>query len=471
MLRYCFSPLILIAFVTWTGCATQSGGENVPCDLAAPECPQGFECSAILDSESLCLPPLIIRGTVLDATDDQPIAGALILAVDVNGAPVGTSGETDNGGVYTLTVPALRDADGMPIEGSFSLRAQAAAYQSFPSPIRPALPLDASTAVLESGTWVIDETLTIVKLLPLQGDTTNLGSISGTVTAASKAGILIIADGAAGAFTGFTNADGTYTIFNLPAGDYSIRGFAAGVQLTPTTATIVATEQTIDVNLDESTAPLSIVTGSVQIVNAPGGAITSVVLAVASTFVADAARGEVPPGLRVGDVTSDFTITGVPDGEYVVLAAFENDGLVRDPDQTIGGTQIVQIVVPDPANGNVVNLSESFKVTGALSVVSPGADGLEQVSTPTPVLEWEDDSSEDGYEIRVFDAFGNEIWNAEIGSVSGSVTVSHTYAGPALVSGMVYQFRASSFREKNGVRTAISTTEDLKGVFQYIEAP
>ena len=88
------------------------------------------------------------------------------------------------------------------------------------------------------------------------------------------------------------------------------------------------------------------------------------------------------------------------------------------------------------------------------------------------MLEWEDDSSEDGYEIRVFDSFGEEIWSAEIGSISGAETVTHTYAGPPLEIGMFYQFRATSFRERNGPRTAISTTEDLKGVFFYLgEAP
>lgn len=48
----------------------------------------------------------------------------------------------------------------------------------------------------------------------------------------------------------------------------------------------------------------------------------------------------------------------------------------------------------------------------------------------------------------------------------------HAYDGPALEIGMFYQFRATSFRERNGPRTAISTTEDLKGVFFYVgDAP
>lgn len=47
---------------------------------------------------------------------------------------------------------------------------------------------------------------------------------------------------------------------------------------------------------------------------------------------------------------------------------------------------------------------------------------------------------------------------------SGGKNVSVPYAGLALKSGMIYQFRALSI--KNG-GSAISATEDLKGVFSY----
>ncbi len=473
MRSHLYITLLMFALTLIVGCGRgrgRSDGDST-CDLLAPQCAAGLVCSAVLEGEPRCVTPLNIRGIVVDATDDTPIAGALVQAVDVNGAAVGTSGETDDTGSYLLTVPALRDVEGTPQDGSYTLRAQAAIYQAFPSAIRPALPLDATTAVLDEGEWVIENTLTTVKLLPLPGDTSILGSISGTIEAQKRAGVLVIAERAAGAATGFSDVDGVYTIFNVPAGSYTVRGYAAGVQLDPTAMTLEAGEDVVDVDLSESDRPLSIVSGNVQIVNAPGGSQTSVVLAVESTFVDSAARGEVPPGLRVGGVLGAFAIADVPDGNYVVLAAFENDGLVRDPDQTIGGTQIVRIEVPDPVAGNTVELSEGFKVTGALAVSSPGADGPEEVFASAPVFTWEDDSSEDGYTIRVFDAFGNEIWNNEIDAVSGSNTVSDTYAGPALEPGMFYQFRATSWRDKNSQRTAISVTEDLMGVFQYVVAP
>jgi len=67
--------------------------------------------------------------------------------------------------------------------------------------------------------------------------------------------------------------------------------------------------------------------------------------------------------------------------EYVVLAAFENDALVRDPDPNIAGTQIVQVDMPTP--GTDVTLSTAFQVTDALAVTGP-APTLPKRSPPRP---------------------------------------------------------------------------------------
>ena len=473
MLRLQRGKLVVAAIAVLAAC----GGCNVfdffgdgACDPDAPACSGDSICQEFVTGEFRCAAPLLIRGTVLDIAGDGPIAQARVQAVDVNGAAVGTSGVTDDTGAYTLSVPALRDEQGAPAGGSYTLRVQATGHQEFPTAIRPALPVDASTAVQENGGWVVENALTTVKLLSLPGDTSTLGSILGTIQADQNAGILVVAEGQGSAATGFSDSNGEYVIYNVPAGAYTVRGFAAGVQLDPVATTLEAGEDKTGVDLLQADRPLNVVSGNVQIVNAPGGSLTSVILAVESTFVEAAGRGAVPPGLRIGEVAGTFSIENVPDGRYVVLAAFENDNLVRDPDQTIGGTKIVRIELPDPVSGNTLNLSDGFKVTAALAVVAPGTDAPQEVSTPTPTFEWADDSSEDGYEIRVLDSFGQQVWNDEIGPASGSATVTHPYGGPALVPGMFYQFRATSFREKNGLRTAISTTEDLRGVFFYLGA-
>jgi hypothetical protein len=452
------------------GCGHRGApGAGKPCDPARSGCGEEFVCEAAIDGGYRCSTPVHIQGSVLNLADDGPIAGALVQALDVNGAPAGTSALSDAEGAYVLTVPAIRDTAGAPIDGIYTLRVQAQSYQEFPTAVRPALPLDATTAAAGQDGWVIQNPLTTVKLIDLPGDVSLLGSISGMIQADHPAGILVVAESGQTALTGFSDSDGQFIVFNVPAGSYTVRGYAAGVQLNPATTSLQAGETKTGVTLTRAGQPLSTVSGNVQIVNAPGGSQTSVVLAVESTFIESLGRGKVPPGLRVGEVTGAFTINNVPDGRYVVLAAFENDDLVRDPDQTISGTAIVRIQVPDPSAGNVISISEGFKVTAALPVVSPGADGPEQVPSATPTFRWADDSSEDGYEIVVLDAFGNEMSRDEIGPTTGSSTVSHSYAGPALQPGMFYQFRATSFRDKNGTRTAISSTEDLVGVFYFLE--
>jgi hypothetical protein len=85
-----------------------------------------------------------------------------------------------------------------------------------------------------------------------------------------------------------------------------------------------------------------------------------------------------------------------------------------------------------------------------------------------PNLEWVDDSSEDFYELRVYDALGTEVWFAMVPGASGD-DLSVPYGGP-LDPGMFYQFRATSFRTPGGTPGPISLTEDLRGVF-YLPVP
>ena len=458
--------IALMAFAACTPRPPTTGDDR--CDpLVTEDCPQGQVCEAFADGENHCTIPVIIIGRIIATSDGSPIEGAIVQAVDINGAPAGTSVITGADGGYELVVPASRNDAGAPMDGVYTLRAQAAGYQEFPTALRPALPIDVTTAVQSDTRWHIESALTTIGLIALAGDTSALGSISGTVQASRLTSVLIVAEGGEDTYVGFSDSTGAYTIFNVPLGAYTVQGYAAGVQLEAAVVSLAADEDRTGVNLAGRTAALSTVSGNVQIVNAPGGLVTSVVLAIESTFDEVTARGQVPPGLRAGNVGGAFSIENVPDGRYVVLAAFENDDLVRDPDLSISGTDIIHIEVPDPVTGNTISISEGFKVTEALVVISPGADEPERVTEATPTLSWADDSSEDGYTLRVFDAFGNSVWQTELGPVTGSAEVSIEYAGTALEVGMFYQFRATSFREQGGIRGSISMTEDLKGVFFF----
>lgn len=448
-------PKTACALFVAFGLVSACGGDdekksNETCTVGTSTgCSDGQVCEETTGEAPACFAPIYIKGQVTDALDQSAISGALVVARDANGAAVSGTAETDAEGNYSLAVPVKRDENGAPASGtSYTLRADASLYQSFPLAPRIALPI--KTSEVKDG--VISTSATDIALIPLP-DTSGLGTITGKIDLDDPKGTLVVAGGV----TALAATDGTFTLFNVPAGDVTVTAYRQGVNLNSESATVTADETVKDVVLTVATENAATVSGKVSIVNPGNGTDTSVILVVADTFVENAARGEAPPGLRAANVTGAFTLEGVPDGDYVVLAAFENDFLVRDPDTCIGGTDIVRITVA----GSNVTIDESFKVTGSLDVVSP--DG-EQVVTGTPTFEWEDDSSEDSYTIEVYDAFGTLVWSDDaIPSVSGSKNVTVTYGGPALKPGMIYQFRATSSKDS----CELSRSEDLRGVFKY----
>src|SRR5262249_17778233 len=191
----------------------------------------------------------------------------------------------------------------------------------------------------------------------------------------------------------------------------------------------VATAE-VKLDLKLSTDLPGTLTGQVSIVNGTGGTMTSVVAFVESTYDPATGRGVPPPGIRspesgAPNVTAPFTIDQAPPGKSAVVAAFENDNLVRDPDHCIAGTADVHVAA---AAGQTAPIAQTFKVTGALAVMSPGAMTAEAV-TAAPTLMWADDSGEDQYLVEVFDAFGQNVWMTTIPGVSGGQP-SVAYAGP-----------------------------------------
>lgn len=459
------SPWLVSSFVLLglVACGDDGGGACDP--VASTGCDSSEVCEVVSAGQPACFGPVVIVGHAFDLTDNGDIAGARLVALDANGAPAGTVAVSDAQGAYEIRIPTTRTAAGIPVGGStVTLRADAAGYLSFPAGVRPALPIDTTNPVAEGGRYVVRSSQTEVALLPLAGAPT--GQLHGVAALnPSHAPVMIVVENPAlpGAVKGraaIADREGDYRIFNLPAGTYTVSGYAAGHSYVAHTITLAAgQDQAVDLALDS--APVAAVSGSVQLVNPQSGTATSVILVVESTFDPLLARGDSPAGLRapgpgvVPSITGGFRIDGVPAGRYVVLAGFENDHLVRD-NSSIGGTAIVHQQV---TAGQDVTLSQSFKVTGAVDLVGPGANGPEVV-TGTPTFRWVDDSSEDRYRLDVFDAYGTMVWNHV--EPSGAHDPSTVYAGPALLPGMTYQFRVLSIKDP---AEELSRSEDLRGVF------
>jgi len=444
-------PVFLTSSASLWGCG--SSDEKPPpaqaCSVTEQTgCGEGLVCEKVEGGEPGCFAPVTIAGKVVSALDpEEPIAGAHVVARDADGAAVSSVAVTDENGAYSLRVPAPRDANGHPLSQHYTLRADAAGWETFPSGLRVALPIDVKEAT--GSPLAVSNATTTIGLNPLVGD---FGALTGVVRADRPGGTLVVA----GSSSAIADATGAFTLFNLPPGSYEVRGYAKGLQLASAQASVEKDALTEGVDLLVSDAPLGSVEGSVSIVDAPGGAKTSVLLAVEETFNEGLGRGEVPLGLRAEMISGQFAIDGVPDGNYVVLAAFENDGLVRDPDTSIGNTATLRVSV----KGATISAG-NFKVTEALEVISPGAETAEVVKG-TPTFTWKDDSNEDAYVVEVFDSFGEKVWeDADVPSVQGQAKVSVEYAGPPLTKGSYYQFRATSMKKG----TPQSRTEDLRGVF------
>jgi hypothetical protein len=383
-LRRILFPLMGAAALLTAACDS----DDKSCDASDPgACDTGLVCEQVSGLEEgkdfRCLAPVQVQGRVFDLASDAAVANALVSAVDVNGAPVGTQTTTGADGSYTLRIPSVRkDERGAPVNQRISLRAAARDYAAFPSGLRVALPFDSQVAAQAdaeeaSSPFVIRADVTDVGLVALPQEQRGLPSVSGSVALGETRGVLVVAESGTGPGQGHStiaDASGAFTLFNVPAGSYSVKAFGRGANWTPTGVTVGAADVGNVQVARSQTAPATL-NGSVQLV--AGAALgTSVVMVVASTFNEVTGRGEVPPGLRapepsmVPNVTGDFSITGVPDGRYVVLAAFENDDNVRDPNPGTAGTDLQFVTVE---NGQIALAPAAFKVTGALTLVGPGA--------------------------------------------------------------------------------------------------
>ena len=451
-------PYLLVVALAGTGC------NNDPCDpVQQTGCGDDQVCETVVSEEPKCFDPIAIHGRVFDLSNNEGITGARVVAVDVNGAAVSNVVESGANGEYSLPIPTERNPDGTPakLEGNVTLRSDATAYESFPGTIRQPLPIDIASAMTVDDKLVIKNALTDIAMSKL-ADGGAIGRIEGKIALPENiSGAVVVAEANGIGFPTIAARNGDYAILNLPNGDYTVRAYLADHNYSVGTATV--NSNTVELNLERSSEAASPINGQISIVNGNGNSMTSIVLFVESTYDQVTGRGVTVPGLRaprtgVPNISGAFTMEGVPAGNYVIVAAFENDGLVRDPDPCIAGTDDVHITV---APGTPLAVPDAFKITGALDVIDPGAAGAQSISG-NPTFSWVDDSGEDGYLVELFDAYGQIVWMKSMAGVSGSVPTM-AYDGPALTQGMFYQFRTTSTR--SGGTCKISRTEDLKGVF------
>ncbi len=399
-----------------------------------------------------------LTGVVTDANTAARLENVFINVFNSNtNVPVGTTIITAADGSYSVQLEP----------GSYYIKLSKQNYESVPpagiSPIPFTIELGLSLDVS-------------VEMFP--SDVTNGGLISGKVTDGTDpvGGVLIVAQSGANGYSTISGDDGSYTIFNVPAGSYAINGFLSGFNGTSVDASVTGSAETSGIDLTLSSGATGTFTGQVRHLSAEN-------IEVDVALIHPATR-ETIPGLTSETLSLSFTISNIPDGNYIARATFENDQRVMDPDR-IAKFGEPEITI---SGGNTVDLQ--FDVTGSVILVSPTNEATTteplEITSTAPTFEWTGFASTSDYVIEVSDISGNVIWggfdnsgtlpvkNIEI--PSDVLMIEYNSDGKATLSaleqGRVYRWRI--FASKNDQQsdtgcTLISASEDQLGLIKIAE--
>jgi hypothetical protein len=386
------------------------------------------------------LPCLALIGALVlsgcGGSDSPPTTGTLDLTVVESGTTTGLAdarvividGDTGDS-LGLLTTDADGKASGTYEAGAIQLRVSKQDYSSSPPAGIPPLPVqiiaDQSTAITVS-----------LKTLA----TGDRGWISGQVTTdqgQAAAGALVVVTAGDGSVLSTTAyLDGTFVAYNVPAGAVSITAFLGGQNFETHTAVNVTADTNTVQDIASTGAAYGEIYGHVSF-TAISGDIIDITLLYPGT------RDKLP-GLRVEtDSGASYAMTGVPYGDFEIIASLENDGFVLDPDTSVTqGIPTVSITTSAP-----VITSMDFKVTGSIQLTNPPQVVDAQIPElgGTPTFTWAKASSyasADYYVVEVVDESGETVWG-------GFDTAANNFAPLVLVPqgnnpSAVYDFDGSA---------------------------
>jgi hypothetical protein len=396
-----------------------------------------------------------LRVTVVDGLSSSSVKDATVLLVEgATGSPLANTLVTDKNGTASAVLPTV----------AVLVRVFAQGYSPVPPASVDPLPVQVRK----------DQTSEVrVEVFGLASPET-LGWAKGSVrTAAGQAvpGALVVAD-VAGAFRSTTTgSDGAFILHNVPAGSASITAWKTGLNFPGVDGVqVVAGQETSGVMLTASSTPTNVVTGNVSFLAVENG-VTDITITHPGTH-------EVVPGLRTFNTTGNqFSLSGVPNGTFDIIASLDNDGFVLDPDRIVkfGTPSITVAGLP---------VTVDFDVTDSVALLSPVDN--EEVPVPAAdadlVFSWAAYPSTSDYVVEVVNESGEVIWGGFAADGTKKVTTTATSIGfnddgtatEPLEVGRYYQVRVYASKDDQkqvSGYTLISSTEALRGVFRVIANP
>lgn len=407
-----------------------------------------FNCSS--DKSVEPPPPTTIDVMVKSAIDSSSVSGANVVLYNAN------SGES------LLRVTSGTDGsakfEGI-TEGSFYIKIAAQGFKELPLGNVAPVPFSVSSGQTYSQSFYMDTLKGIY------------GKIDGTVEPAQSGFLIVSASGAGGTeLHSYSGPDGYFALFNVPFGTYEVYAVKSGylAQDKPQ-VTITPGSPDANVTLTMNQVQGSTLKGMVTFLATGNGIVDISLLDKNSLSVITGLTTKI-------DSSRNYTLSSIPNGDYVAWASYENDGYVMDPDW----------IFKNPGALNVTFTSDTvtllnFSVTDAITIISPTNPDDEIVpalaDSVIPTFKWSPYPQAKEYIIEVRDINGNLIWGGFTASgeirhapISKELTsIEFNFDGSALTQlkhGQIYQWKIYADDDATlNVQTLLSSSEDLKGIF------
>lgn len=401
--------------------------------------------------------------TVDAASDDSAVPDASVLVYNDKNL-IAINGTTDLDGEFEFPLSP----------GSYYVKVTAQGFNPVPLTNQAAIPFE-----------VIDGQTTVKSvILDAHPNAGNTGQVSGMVMTPAPdlngvSEVLVIAeDSVQELFAScLSGPDGDFVLYNVEPGRYTLSAYRAGYRQ-------VSDPEPVDVEIERiyEENDIEIVThtnadlrGQVTFLAKTNGIVDI-------TLIHPGTRDTIPGLSTLNNTNNTYLLESIPPGTYIAWASFRNDGYVMDPDWIFkqGLPEITYDV-------NTPDQILDFSVTGVVTIADPtnGASLVvpEIIHELTPTFTWEKYPSAQEYIIEVFDSQGNTIWGGfdDAGVVQhDQITADKTSvefdfdesASAALQDGETYRWKI--YADKDDVLnvqddTLISSSEDLMGLFTYIQ--
>ena len=402
------------------------------------------------DSSTEPPPPTIIQVTIKSAEDSSAVAGANVVLYKANTGEAVSRVFSGSDGVAIFNNAAA---------GNYFVKIAAQGFKEIPQGSVSPVPFSVATSQTYTQTYFMNE---------LQG---TFGKIDGAVIP-NLPGFLVVAtsSGINTEYHTYSGPDGYFVLFNVPYESYEVDAIKSGYQSAnqpQVTLSSGSSSANVQINVNEITG--STLSGMVTFLAVENG--------IVDVSLLDKISYSVVNGLTtVINANKEYSITGIPAGQYVSWASYENDGYVMDPDWIFKNPGALFVSFAGDSSKVI-----DFSVTGAITILSPTNPATEVIpalaDSTVPTFSWSAYPQTKEYIIEVRDINGNLIWGGF--KPSGEIlhaqipkewnSVEFNFDGSALLnlqSGNIYQWRIYSDDDATaGVQTLLSASEDLMGLF------